>query len=251
MKTIVVIPHYILNEEIKQLAINTIKSFRDNSDAVIVSVNDGSPMDCSFLKDISDVYIERWENGGFAETCNDGFRWILEHEQECYVVCANNDIEINKKTIQALKEPFDLFDNVAITGIISTKERDWEGKPLEEMNWGKISEGGMCKDRIQDGGLWMSKKSVLEKIGLFDEQFKRGGWEDIDIFLRARDTFGMRIVMNGRACYWHKQGATRWSDTIRNSSKGIENENLAKFRIKWGFDPNSRNVWKERELLNK
>ena len=251
MKTYIVIPQYIITEEIKQLAINTIKSFRDNAEVTIISVDDASPMNCDFLKELSDVYIKNDKNGGFAKTCNVGFNWIFENEEEdCYIVCANNDIEINKKVIPELAIPFDEFENVAITGIVSTKVRYIDGLPLEDFNWGAVSEGGLLRDRMQDGGLWMSKKSILENIGIFDEGFFQG-YEDIDIFLRARDTFGMKIVMSGRAAYWHKQGATRFNLGFDGRySDAHENHNLDYFCEKWKFNPHIKQIWHEKILFN-
>lgn len=115
----------------------------------------------------------------------------------------------------------------------------------------------MLRDRMQDGGLWCSKKSILQKIGIFDEIFLRGGYEDIDLFVRARDTFGMKIVMNGRAFYWHKQGATRWNterigavNDFGVESKSIENENLQRFIEKWGYNPNTRQIWYDKQIFN-
>ena len=254
-------PQFLVTEELVLLAGNAIDGFKNNSDVILISVDDAGEyggLGADMLKEKSDVYIKNEKNSGFAITCNNGFRWIFENEKDdCYIVCANNDIEVNKKTIPALQAPFDMFNNVAITGIISTKEKIWEGKPLEDMDWRKITEGGLCRDRMQDGGLWMSKKSILEKIGIFDEIFLRGGYEDVDLFLRARDTFGMRIIMNGRACYWHKQGATRWNcekngfiNDFKQESKSIEQDNLKRFIGKWGFNPHSRMIWREKELFN-
>jgi GT2 family glycosyltransferase len=251
MKTYIVIPQYIITEEIKQLAINTIKSFRDNAEVTIISVDDASPMNCDFLKELSDVYIKNDKNGGFSITCNTGFKWIFENEKDdCYIICANNDIRVNKRAIIALQEPFEKYDNVSITGIVSTKVDYYEGIPIEEFNWNSISEGGQLRDRIQDGGLWMSKKSILEKIGIFDEEFKQG-YEDIDLFLRARDTFGMRIVMSGMGAYWHKQGATRFNLGFDGRySDAHENHNLDYFCEKWKFNPHIRQIWQEKILFN-
>lgn len=256
----VVIPNYIVTEELKQLATDTINSFRQSyPEAIIVSVDDGSPMDCTFLKEMSDIYIKNKKNSGFGVTCNNGFKKIFKIEKEdCYIICANNDIRVNKRTIPALIEPFEMFDNVAITGIWSTTERRWEGGvELEDFNLGKISEGGLLGDRMQDGGLWMSKKSILKKIGIFDEQFLRGGFEDVDIFMRAKLTYGMKIVMSNRAIYWHKQGATRWNCEKNNyinnfglESKSIEEDNFEKFKNKWGFNPRRYPMWNETLIFN-
>lgn len=254
-------PHYIVTEELKELATNAIKSFKKYAkDVCVISVDDGSPMDTSFLKELSDVYIRNEKNSGFAITCNNGFKWVFEHadpNEENYIICANNDIEINDKVVPALIDPFNRWKDVAFTGIVSTKGRDYEGKPLDQFNWNKITEGGLIRDRMQDGGLWCSTQKVLEKIGIFDEQFIRGGYEDVDIFLRARDTFGMKLIMSGMAAYWHKQGATRWNcennGYINNfgfESKSIENENLERFIKKWGYNPHSRQIWFEKDIFN-
>lgn len=254
-----VMPHYIVTEELKELATNAIKSFKKYAkDVIVISVDDGSPMDTTFLKELSDVYLRNDKNSGFAITCNNGFKWIFENAQgkDNYIICANNDIEINEKVVSALVDPFKRWDKVAFTGIVSTKNHEWEGKPLNEFNWNRISQDGLLRDRMQDGGLWCSTQKVLEEIGIFDEQFIRGGYEDVDIFLRARDTFGMRIIMSGMAAYWHKQGATRWNceknGYINNfgiESKSIENENLERFIKKWGYNPHQKSIWWETEIF--
>lgn len=262
MKTYVVCPLFLVNEELVELTKKCFETYRASADVFIIGVDDTGEFPRGEGADevgaLCDLLIKNEKNLGFGQTCNKGFNWIFENEKEdCYIICSNNDIEVNKKTVPALIHPFETYENVAITGIVSTKEKLWEGKPLEEADWGKITEGGLLNDRMQDGGLWMSKKSVLEKIGIFDPQFLRGGYEDVDIFLRARDTFGMRIVMNGRAVYWHKQGATRWNsekvgavNNFGRQSKSIEQENLEKFIVKWGYNPNGRMIWQEKELFN-
>lgn len=255
-KIYIVIPQFLVTDELVQLAHDMIKSVRDSSDAFIISVDDSGEYKKADGADevlaMSDKVITNKQNSGFATTCNNGFRWIFERESvdNCYIVCANNDILINKKTLPALTEPFDLFPNVAITGIVSTKEKLWEGQPLEMMDWGEITEGGLLRDRMQDGGLWCSNKEVLQKIGIFDEKFVRGGYEDVDLFLRARDTFSMQLIMSGRAAYWHKQGATRWNSEIAGAvnnfgieSKRIEDKNLEYFISKWLFNPHQRQIW--------
>lgn len=258
MRTYVIIPNFIVTEELKQLATDAIKSFRESSDAIIVSVDDCSPMDCTFLKELSDIYIRNEVNSGFAITCNNGFRKVKEIEKEdCYIIFANNDILVNKRVLPELHRPFEEFENVAISGIFSTMTHEWEGMKLEDVDLRRISDGGQLGDRMQDGGLVCSKMSVLDKIGIYDEQFIRGGYEDVDLFLRARDTFGMKIVMSNRAVYWHKQGATRWNcekngfiNDFGRESKSIEQENLQKFIAKWGYNPHTRSIWTEKLLWN-
>jgi GT2 family glycosyltransferase len=248
MKTYIVIPQYIVNDELAELSSNMIKSVRKTEpDIVVVSVDDASTQDTKFLKDLSDVYLRNKANSGFAKTCNVGFRWVFENTKEdCYIICANNDIEVFGDWFKHLKEPFDLFDNVSITGLISSKYRIFgDGTRIEDFNIQKITDGGRLEDWMQSGGLWMSKKSILQEIGIFDECFEVGGFEDVDLFLRARDTYGKRIIMSGKSCFWHKEGATRWEDKVKAKNKAIEVHNHQRFIDKWKYDPNTRDVWKE------
>lgn len=238
-KPIIVIPHYIITEELKQLATNTIKGMRDTADVYIVSVDDGSPLDTSFLRPISDIVITQDENMGFAKTCNNGLEYALEQKAH-YIGCANNDIEVQDGWLEALIEPYKKWDNVGITGLVGTKDR----KELKEPGR-KITEGGLLDEKMQSGGLWLSTKPVLQKVGLFDERFEVGGEEDVDLFLRMRDTFGLLIIMSDKSIFWHKEGATRWNDEIggfKERNQAIEQNNYDRFAAKWGFDIRERGL---------
>ena len=262
MKTKVIIPQFLVTDELVQLAEDCIKSYRENSDAYIISVDDAGEYKKADRADevlaLSDKVITMPQNSGFARACNAGFKYAMEMEEESYIICSNNDILIHDRVIPELTRPFEMFDNVAITGIWSTKEKEmFEGKLLRDWNGGRMAQGGLLGDRMQDGGLWCSKSSILKKVGLFDDQFIRGGYEDVDLFLRVRDDFGMMIVMSNFAVYWHKQGATRWNTekigAVNNfglESKSIENENLQRFIKKCGYNPHTRQIWKEKELFN-
>lgn len=232
----IVIPHYIATEELRTLSERAIKSMRDTSDVFIVSVDDGSPLDASFLDAISDHTIHLKDNSGFARATNTGLRWALDQHWTDYIGCANNDIEVYDGWLEALIEPFEKYHPVGITGIVHRQDKA-EAKALRG---DRITEGGLIGDRMQNGGLWLSTKDVLRTVGLFDEQFERGGEEDVDLFLRIRDNFGFLIVMSNKACFWHKEGATRWNDEVepgfKATNKAIEANNYDKFAQKWGFD---------------
>ncbi len=249
-------PNYIVTEELKDYATAAIKSFRDSwKDFELIVVDDGSPMDTTFLKELADIYIRNEKNSGFAISCNNGFKRAFKElgDENGYIVCANNDIEVYPRSQEELIFPHNEFDNVAITGICHRSIKEVDGKHLSEIRESKIVEGGQAAV-MQDGGLWMSTKKVLKKVGLFDEQFIRGGLEDVDLFLRMRDTFGMKIIMSQRAWYYHAEGKTRWNQTkneyINNfniTSKQLEAGNMKKFQEKWG---RSQFNWNSNELVS-
>jgi GT2 family glycosyltransferase len=122
--------------------------------------------------------------------------------------------------------------------------------PLAQWSRTKVTEGGYLDHWMQSGGLWMSTKSVLQKIGLFDEQFAQAAMEDVDIFLRARDTFGMHILMSAKSIFWHKEGATRrgWDKNWEDMCLRLERENEDKYAMKWGKYYHGDMPWKEKIL---
>lgn len=253
----IVIPHYIISDELKELATNTIKSFRSssNSEIKIISVDDGSPEDTSFLQELSDYYLKNEKNLGFAPTCNKGFKKVFELEKDdCFIVCANNDIEVYPGWIEAMTEPFVRWPDTGITGLISYRTKMPENVPIKDWKIRKITHGGFLSSCgngwMQSGGLWMTKKSIMEECGMFDEQFKIGGYEDVDLFLRYRDKCGKKIIMSGMSPFWHKEGATRWWQDTKPRNKMHEEENRKKFAQKWGFDYWNGSCWKEYELWN-
>jgi len=81
----------------------------------------------------------------------------------------------------------------------------------------------------------MIRKSLLEECGLYDEGYIHGGYEDIDLFFRWKRA-GKRLIITPKVPYWHKEGATRFSE----QEKGIQNDaeplNRAFFKKTWGFD---------------
>lgn len=251
MKLYIVIPHFIINEKVSQLAKNAIKSFKETSDCKIISCDDASPYDSSFLKDISDVYIRNKNNKGFAGNCNVGFKWILDNvKDDCWVVCANNDIEVFPGWFEEFKKTIKDFNGDAIGGL-GFKERgiyegdvkDYNKNPNSKYTNPYISEGGRLEDWMFPGGFYMIKKSLLEECGLYDEGFIHGGYEDVDLFLRWKEA-KKRLLITPKVAYWHAEGATRFSDD--HNQKGIQSEaetkNFKYFIDKWQFKP-SQNIF--------
>ena len=252
-KIYVVIPHYIITEEVAQLARNAIRTFKETSDCVIISCDDCSPYkDVGFLKEMSDVYIRNKKNLGFAANCNVGFRWIMENvKDDCYIVCSNNDIEVYEYWFDELKNAMDMFQG-AMVGGLGYKSKVVEGMPIEmyRINPGSkftaryVSIGGRLEDWMFPGGLWMSTKSFLNEIAedkngikeVFDSGFQHGGYEDIDLFLRAINA-GKRLVITPKMQYWHKEGATRFSEQEIGTQNIAEKHNLEYFLTKNNFNP--------------
>ena len=173
MKTYCVMPHYIITKHVAELAKQAIKSFKETADVILISCDDDSPYeDIGFLKEMSDVYIRNKKNKGFAGNCNVGFKWVLEHEKEdCYIVCANNDIKVYNNWLEEFEKVLDAFNGDLIGGL-GYRVKIVEGKPLSQYSTNPqskhkmncISEGGRFDDWMFPGGFWMMRKNVLEDV---------------------------------------------------------------------------------------
>lgn len=218
--------HYILNPEIKQLAVDAIKSFRQTGDVYIISVDDASPMDTTDIEVLSDVFIRRKTNGGFAVSANDGLKSVKE---DAYIVYANNDIKVfpgwQEKMIQVMNE-----FNADMVGGLGFRE------DIGKEQWNDVSEGGQYRDWMFPGGFFFTTTQFFRDVGFYDENYRHGGVEDIDLFWRAKQ-LGKRLIMTPEVKYWHKEGATRYSATQKDIQSKAIKENEAYFERKFGFDP--------------
>lgn len=78
------------------------------------------------------------------------------------------------------------------------------------------------------------KKSTIEKVGLFDEQFAPSHWEDLDYMVRMNNAELYRIGVTGSYCFHFSTITTRseWNDGDTELRKQANN-NEQKFNNKW------------------
>jgi GT2 family glycosyltransferase len=92
-----------------------------------------------------------------------------------------------------------------------------------------------CAGAVRTGDVYapcmLIRREVFDRIGLFDEEFIKGGGEDIDFFWRMKAA-GCSMGMTGSVLIHHIGMVTQ--DAIKkNESKAYVLENLAYFERKW------------------
>ena len=241
--TSIIIPCYLINNELEELTVNCICSFRRTStDYKIIIVDDASPQGQEILKKEADIYIRNEKNLGFAATVNTGWEKAKELGAK-YIVTSNNDLEVYPKWQEIFIETLENFNGDLISGL-GYKSRIVEGRPLEQYlvnpgskaNSNCVSFGGQFDDWMFSGALFLMKAKVLDKIGYFDENFSHGGYEDLDYFYRAK-LAGLKLIITPKVAYWHKEGTTRFLGQEKEKQNIAEKHNLEYFIKKHKFNP--------------
>lgn len=187
----------ILNWNAAQDTINCVRNFQDFSEhkiRIYVIDNNSDPADRERIRqncrDI--VFIRNDRNLGYAGGNNVGIRKALKDGCE-YILLMNNDARIAKKDLRLLEQDLEVHPNLGIVGPI-----------IRDNNGGILNAGGrdigrhyishfkepLQADRLYDvdyvsGTICLIRSSLLEQIGLLDEEFFFSG-EVADLCQRAK-----------------------------------------------------------------
>lgn len=247
----IIIPNYIITNELEELADRAIKSFKRTCDEEIIVIDDGSKQGVEMLN--KEICITNKKNLGYAISVNKGWK----RAKGKYIITANNDVEVYDGWLEEFIETLELYKGDLIGGL-GYRSKIVEGKHIDEYrtnpgtlhNTNYITDGGRFGGWMFPGGFFMMRKDVLKKVGYFDEKFLHGGYEDIDFFHRCK-VAGLKLLMTPKVPYYHREGATRFGeagDEKKNSGK-IEKHNLAYFIKKWGFNPHTKEPFTEKRIL--
>ena len=221
MEVSVVTPNYN-GERFLKTFLESLNNDSEYIGEVIIIDNGSSDASLDYLKNNAFnfplVLIENKENLGFAPAVNQG---ILKAKNEL-IFSINNDTEIKKGSIKALIDLISSGDDIFS---VQAKMLQYDNKELiddvgDEYNllaWTKktgenhhSSEYEKVKDIFSScAGAAMYKKSVLEEIGLFDDNFF-AYMEDVDLAIRSRIN-GYRNLLCPDAIVYHIGSATSGS----------------------------------------
>ncbi len=191
-----------------------------------------------FLRSINALLITNHTNNGCAGAWNQGVRASRGDK----IVIMNNDVLVTPGWIEALIQ----FMEKTGHGIVSPSVR--EGALNYDLITYSRNFTKLCvqASRPQALGLCMLvRRSVFDKIGLFDEQFFVGH-EDTDFIWRCKQA-GFTVGMTGSAFVHHFSGVTQKQIKAAGRSD-YGKSNADKFFKKWGMSDKGTRV---EQLLNK
>ncbi|MEK6928701.1 MAG: glycosyltransferase family 2 protein [Nanoarchaeota archaeon] len=176
MNVSITIPIYNPNKEILKRVINSVKNQKYKGKFELICVD---------------------KKGGFSEQMNYG---IKKSKYPIVVMLPQDCIPSSKYWLARLVEPFKDKKVIAAVSKITLPEEIWNSLSL-------FAKALMIKEKgtnvsLLDGKGGAYRKSLMKKVGLFDEKTFKTAGEDFDIYMKLKD-FGSVAYPNAEIIHMH------------------------------------------------
>jgi len=241
LTSIVILTHNQL--PLTRRCVDSIRLFTDESYELVFVDNgstDGTP---EYLKALAaaDERVKAHlnpDNRGFPAGCNQGIK-IARGAQ---VLLLNNDTVVTTGWLQRMLRVLHSGPKVGLVGpcsnLVSGEQQvpvpyggDLSGLDGFAWEWGKTHDRVAQENNRLVGFCLLIRREVIDTIGLMDEGFGVGNYEDDDYCMRARQA-GFKTVIARDAFIHHVGGATFTGAGIDYSD--LMRRNAERFRSKWG-----------------
>jgi GT2 family glycosyltransferase len=223
-----------------QQCIESIRKYtKPNNYEIIIVDNNSTDDTVGWLKQQTDIYtIYNTENMGFPSGCNQGIRVATGDE----ILLLNNDVMVTANWLENLRTALYSANDIGAVGPLGTNtyyqnfEKNFNS--MNELqayaNMYNKSNSDLWEERLRLIGFCMLiRKAVIEKIGLLDERFSPGNYEDDDYSLRIR-LAGYKLYLCKDTFIYH-YGELSFRDNPNRYSE-LLTINGNKFSEKWGFN---------------
>ncbi|EHP86406.1 glycosyl transferase family 2 [Geobacter metallireducens RCH3] len=226
-----------------QLCVQSLRRAGLNGVDVLLIDNGSTDGTAEYLKSCSDLRVIRnRENLGCAGAWNQGVRETTSE----WVMILNNDVVVSPGWLDGLLEAAGKEGLDVVSPAIREGEYNYDIEGYSQEFVGRM--GDVVRRGVADGICFMVRRRVFEVVGLFDENFRIGQFEDADFFRRARNA-GFRLGTTGRSFIHHFGSVTQ--DAIRKNrpERPYVAENRAYFREKWQLTRGRRLIERWRRKL--
>lgn len=243
------------NLKYSKLCIDSIRRYTENDTYEIIVVDnnstDGTQDWLKEQKYIKTIFNN--ENLGFVKGCNQGIKLSRKNND---ILLLNNDTIVTPNWLKNLIKALYSSKNVGAVGAVTNSCSNHQtidfnySNSTELFNFAEknnIADPSKWEERLRLVGFCMlMKREVVEKIGLLDERFTPGNFEDDDYSYRIRQA-GYKLVLCKDSFIHHFGSASFSKDPSLYNN--LLNINRKKFEDKWGFDPNYSSLTRY-EILN-
>ncbi|MCM3339037.1 glycosyltransferase family 2 protein [Paenibacillus sp. MER TA 81-3] len=187
------------------------------------------------------TFVSLPDNRGFPAACNRGLQ-IASGEQ---LLLLNNDVVVSYRWLDNL---LDALYETDVIGIVGPTTNYASGKqqvsyPYDDIQqFHRLTRSVNAPDpakrqRVQRivGLCFLFKRQLLHTVGLFDERFSPGHYEDDDYCYRAR-LQGYDLTLCGDVLV-HHYGSASFRDHGEQALKELIERNYERFVEKWNLNP--------------
>lgn len=235
--TSIIIPNYNGLDYLKP-CIESIRKYTDTPYEIIVVDNGSTDGTLEYCKHNSVNLVSLPFNRGFPVACNYGLR-IASGDA---IMLLNNDTLATRNWLKNMLNCLYSSNEIGLVGPVSNYI---SGKQQITEPFTNVKEIAR-KYNTQDPSKWiptkrivgmcfLMKREVFNRVGLMDERFSPGHFEDDDYCYRARQK-GFKLMIAGD-CFVFHHGSASFKKEEESYVKSLLEDNLRKFKEKWGFDP--------------
>ncbi|WP_054956217.1 glycosyltransferase family 2 protein [Paenibacillus dakarensis] len=236
-KTSIIIPTYNGKDLLKD-CIYSIKRYTEEPYEIIVVDNGSTDGTVDFCRQEGVTFISLASNAGFPAACNKGLKIAAGDT----LLLLNNDVIVSQNWLGNMLRCLNSRKDIGIVGPMTNfasgkQQMDMPYTNIEEMAK-ELNEPDDRKWRQADrivGLCFLFKRELLEQIGLLDERFSPGHFEDDDYCYRARLS-GYTFRIAGDVFVFHHGSASFGKQDTRQIEELIK-RNRQQFIDKWGVDP--------------
>ncbi|MBT2678864.1 methyltransferase domain-containing protein [Bacillus sp. ISL-35] len=237
--SIIILTHNKL--EYTKQCIESIRRYSDEGTYQIIIVDNASTDGTvSWLKKQSDLTtIFNDKNLGFPTGCNQGIKVASGDD----ILLLNNDVVVTENWLKNLKSCLYSSDSIGAVGPVTNSAAYYTMVPVEYSSMEEMHQFAKGFNQL-DAEKWeqrlkligfcmLIKKSVIEEVGLLDEIFSPGNFEDDDYSFRIQKA-GYKLILC-KDTFIHHYGGTSFKEDIEKYHQVLK-MNEDKFETKWGFN---------------
>lgn len=224
-----------------RLCIESIRKFtpKDHYEIIVVD-NNSEEETVNWLKDQDDLkVIYNDYNAGFPKGCNQG----IEISKGESILLLNNDTIVTPNWLNNLDRALYNSEKTGAVGAITNSCSNGQAIGVTYKDIGEMIKFSYLIESLNEksyeyklnliGYCYLIKKEVLDKVGLLDEIFTPGNYEDNDLSYRILSS-GYDLIL-ARDTFIHHFGSVSFGANPQNYNSTIIT-NFYKFNEKWGFN---------------
>ncbi|MFC3748081.1 glycosyltransferase family 2 protein [Paenibacillus sp. GCM10012306] len=239
-RTSIIIPTYN-GLRLLRTCVEAIRTWTEVPYEIIVVDNGSQDETTEYCRAQKLAFISLPVNCGFPAACNLGLQLASGDE----VLLLNNDVIVSAGWLSNLKAALYSAPDIGIVGPVTNYASGRQQVKTEYTDLPGYHEAAEIAN-APDPRKWIGakrlvglcfllKREVLESVGLLDERFSPGHYEDDDYCYRARQQ-GYRLLIAGD-CLVHHEGSASFKEVYNSGWQDLLERNRSKFIDKWQVDP--------------